>query len=75
MTAADTAAAPQLARPTPAVRVEAAHKQLKSYLPGELCEAFRESGLKHDLYDWQVRTSQYDHWCIDRCVTEMAVSL
>ena len=50
------AVAPQPAQPTPAVRVEAAHKQLKSYLPGELCEAFRVQGLKHDLYDWQVHS-------------------
>lgn len=49
--------APQPAQPTPIVRVEAAHKQLKSYLPGELCEAFRGAGMKYDLYDWQVRTS------------------
>jgi len=34
--------------------VDAAHKQLKSYLPGELCEAFRAAGMTHDLYDWQV---------------------
>lgn len=46
--------APQPAKPTPVVRVEPAHKQLQSYLPGELCEAFRNAGLKHDLYDWQV---------------------
>ena len=49
--------APQPAQPTPIVRVEAAHKQLKSYLPGELCEAFRGAGMKYDLYDWQVGAS------------------
>ena len=59
-------AAPQPAQPTPAVRVEAAHKQLKSYLPGELCKAFRETGLKYDLYDWQVRTIQ--------CIVALALS-
>ena len=59
--AAAEAAAPQPAQPTPAVRMEAAHKQLKSYLPGELCEAFRETGLKYDLYDWQVRANQCAH--------------
>lgn len=64
-------AAPQPAQPTPAVRMETAHKQLKSYLPGELCEAFRATGLKYDLYDWQVCTSQR----IPFCVTETAASL
>ena len=59
--AAAEVAAPQPAQPTPAVRVEAAHKQLKSYLPGELCEAFRETGLKYDLYDWQVSSILYGH--------------
>lgn len=54
--AAAQAFAPQPAQPTPAVPVEPVHKQLKSYLPGELCEAFKAAGLKHDLYDWQVRT-------------------
>lgn len=57
--------------PAPAVRpqpepepvlVQAVHKQLKSYLPGELCEAFREAGLKHDLYDWQVQQTAC-HYC------------
>ena len=47
--------APQPAQPTPAVPVEPAHKQLRSFLPMELCEAFKAAGLKHDLYDWQVR--------------------
>ncbi len=46
---------PEPAQPTPALKVEPAHKQLKSYLPGELCEAFRAAGMKHDLYDWQVK--------------------
>ena len=50
-------ATPQPAQPTPVVEVQAAHKQLKSYLPNELCQAFREAGMKHDLYDWQVFTS------------------
>lgn len=44
---------PKPAQPTP-VQMDAAHKQLKSYLPGELCEAFRAAGMTHDLYDWQV---------------------
>lgn len=48
------APAPQPAQPTPVVKTEPAHKKLESYLPGELCEAFRTAGLKHDLYDWQV---------------------
>ena len=48
------APSPQPAQPTPVVKMEPAHKKLESYLPGELCEAFRTSGLKHDLYDWQV---------------------
>lgn len=30
------------------------HRQLESYLPAPLCNAFKGSGLKHDLYDWQV---------------------
>ncbi len=45
---------PKPAQPTPVIQVDAAHKQLKSYLPGELCEAFRAAGMTHDLYDWQV---------------------
>lgn len=52
--------APQPAKLTPVVRVEPAHKQLHSYLPGELCKAFRNAGLKHDLYDWQVEQIR---WC------------
>ena len=45
---------PKPAQPTPVIQMDAAHKQLKSYLPGELCEAFRAAGMTHDLYDWQV---------------------
>ena len=73
--AAAEVAAPQPAQPTPAVRMETAHKQLKSYLPGELCEAFRDTGLKYDLYDWQVCTSQCGHESISFCVTKTAASL
>jgi len=45
---------PKPAQPTPVIQMDATHKQLKSYLPGELCEAFRAAGMTHDLYDWQV---------------------
>ncbi|DBA82952.1 TPA: hypothetical protein ACH3X1_006731 [Trebouxia sp. C0004] len=46
---------PKPAQPTPVIQMDAAHKQLKSYLPGELCEAFRAAGMTHDLYDWQAQ--------------------
>ena len=45
---------PHPATPNPGMKIEPAHKKLKSYLPGELCEAFMDTGMKYDLYDWQV---------------------